>query len=246
MTSSDHHGRDDFVARVVISEPVFERLRILQQFSIACGEFMLVRSSGDLDELIARCPRFECCVLMLQSTTLLNATPVQVSELIRRSRCLRVLAQVEDEDAATMRDLMMLGCFGFLTDSTSLTSLRNVLCAVTRGEMWFPRKLLSQAFHTLLLEQNANGLSRREREILTLLGQELSNKQIAERLFITQETLRWHLRHLYTKTRVQGRDKLIKYANEFTEIAPVISAENGNAQKLSKDASDDFSDAFCD
>jgi hypothetical protein len=45
---------------------------------------------------------------------------------------------------------------------------------------------------------------------------------------------------------VQGRDKLIKYANEFTEIAPVISAENGNAQKLSKDASDDFSDAFCD
>jgi LuxR family maltose regulon positive regulatory protein len=64
-------------------------------------------------------------------------------------------------------------------------------------------------------------LSRRECEILSLLGQGLNNKSIAQRLFITKETLRWHLRNLYGKTRVQGRDKLIRYANELNDVALV-------------------------
>jgi ATP/maltotriose-dependent transcriptional regulator MalT len=54
-----------------------------------------------------------------------------------------------------------------------------------------------------------------------LLGQGLTNKAIAERLFITPETLRWHVRNLYGKTRVQGRDKLIRYANEVGDIGPL-------------------------
>jgi len=240
MRSSDHNLAEDIIARVVISESVFEQLKILQQFSIACREFPVVRSSDELDELIARCWRVECCVLILQSSALLKATPAQVSELLRRTRSLRVLARVEDYRAAPLRHLMMLGCFGFLTDNTTLPMLRKILYALARREMWFPRELLSEGFQALLLQQNANCLSPREREILTLLAQELSNKRIAERLFITQETLRWHLRHLYAKTQVRSRDKLIEYANEFTEIVPDFAAESQNAQRFGKTPTGDL------
>jgi DNA-binding NarL/FixJ family response regulator len=233
MTSPDNGGKD-FIARVVISESVFEQLGVLQQFSIACREFSLVRSSDELDDLIVSCRRVEGCVLILPSAALLKATPSQLSELLRRTQSPRVLARLDDDRAATVRDLMMLGCFGFLTDNTTLPQLRNILCTVARGEMWVPRKLLSEAFQGLLLEQNANCLSRREREILTLLAQELSNKQISERLFITQETLRWHLRHLYTKTRVRGRDKLIEYANEFAEAARTSRPKAGMRGDLAR------------
>jgi DNA-binding NarL/FixJ family response regulator len=241
MTWSDDNQGEGIIARVVISESVYEQLGFLHQFSVACREFPLVRSSDELDDLIARCRSIECCILILQSSALLQAAPTQVTELLRRTRSLRVLARIDDDRVATMRYLLMLGCFGFLTDNITLSLLRNILCTVARGEMWFPRKLLCEGFQTLLLEQDANCLSRREREILTLLAQELSNKQMAERLFITQETLRWHLRHLYAKTRLRGRDKLIAYANEFADIAPDFTSEGRNApQRTSKTPAADF------
>jgi DNA-binding NarL/FixJ family response regulator len=170
---------------------------------------------------MACCRRFQVCVLIVESAVLLKATPVQVGELLRRGSSLRVLARVEGEEAAQLKDLIMLGCFGFLTDDTTLPSLKKILDAIGCGEMWVPRSLLSQIFQAELVEHNFSRLSRRESEILSLLGQGLTNKFIAERLFISQETLRWHLRNLYGKTRVQGRDKLIRYANDLNDIALV-------------------------
>jgi len=48
-------------------------------------------------------------------------------------------------------------------------------------------------------------LSRREQEILELLAQGCSNKDIAGKLFISIETVTWHLRHIYSKLHVRSR-----------------------------------------
>jgi DNA-binding NarL/FixJ family response regulator len=223
MTGSDQGGPEDSVS-VIVDESLFQRLKVLQQFWAACEEFVFVRSSGDLNDLLAACPNSQCCILIVESSALLKSTPAQVCELMRRARSLRVVVRVDNDEIPKLGDLMMSGCSGFITDDTTLPRLRKILGAVTCGEMWFPRRVLSQAFQALVIEQNCNSLSRREREILTLLGQGLSNKQMAERLFISQETLRWHLRNLYAKTRVQGREKLVKYANEFNDAAPRAAA----------------------
>jgi DNA-binding NarL/FixJ family response regulator len=49
------------------------------------------------------------------------------------------------------------------------------------------------------------GLSRRETEVLTSLAKGSSNKEIAEELSITVETVRWHLKQIYDKLHVHGR-----------------------------------------
>jgi DNA-binding NarL/FixJ family response regulator len=48
-------------------------------------------------------------------------------------------------------------------------------------------------------------LSRREQEILELLSQGCANKEIADKLSISIETVTWHLRHIYTKLHVRSR-----------------------------------------
>ena len=48
-------------------------------------------------------------------------------------------------------------------------------------------------------------LSAREREVLELVVHGLTNKEIADRLKITAEAIRWHLKHIYTKLRVHSR-----------------------------------------
>jgi len=52
---------------------------------------------------------------------------------------------------------------------------------------------------------DAAGLSRREIEVLRCLSKGLSNKEIADELHITAETVRWHLKHIYDKFHVHGR-----------------------------------------
>ena len=48
-------------------------------------------------------------------------------------------------------------------------------------------------------------LSRREQEVLELLSQGAANKEIADKLSISVETVTWHLRHIYAKLHVRSR-----------------------------------------
>ncbi|HSE99043.1 MAG TPA: response regulator transcription factor [Blastocatellia bacterium] len=55
-------------------------------------------------------------------------------------------------------------------------------------------------------------LTRREREVVTLVAEGLTNKEIAERLSISQATVRTHLTSIFLKLGIQNRSRLIVYA----------------------------------
>jgi DNA-binding NarL/FixJ family response regulator len=56
----------------------------------------------------------------------------------------------------------------------------------------------------------SDGLTQRESEILALLSEGLSNKEIADRVKISYDTVRAHLRHIYEKLHVRGRTEAVK------------------------------------
>jgi len=56
----------------------------------------------------------------------------------------------------------------------------------------------------------ADGLTTRESEILALLSEGLSNKEIADSVEISYDTVRAHLRHIYEKLHVRGRTEAVK------------------------------------
>ena len=223
------HGGPERAFDVVVSETLYGNLKVLQQFSTACKEFRILRYPGDLADQIDFCRDSGASVLVVDSAPMLNRPLDSPNELLHGGCSPRVVTRAESDEPELLRKLLLHGYRGFFTDDASVALLEKIFSAVGRGELWFPRNLLSQVMEALVFEQSGSGLSRREREILGLLGQQLSNKQIAERLFISQETLRWHLRNLYAKTRVQGRDKLIKYANELHGIATTPSLEEEKA-----------------
>jgi DNA-binding NarL/FixJ family response regulator len=55
-------------------------------------------------------------------------------------------------------------------------------------------------------------LSEREREVIALIGKGLKNKQIAERLYLSETTVRHHLTSIYNKLEVSDRLELLIYA----------------------------------
>ena len=63
------------------------------------------------------------------------------------------------------------------------------------------------------------GLSKREYEILQLIGQGLSNQEIATRLFLSESTIKKHVSNLFLKLDVQRRTEAVKRAKELEILA---------------------------
>ena len=76
--------------------------------------------------------------------------------------------------------------------------------AVLADELWVDRRTLSRIVQNMLHGIRC-GLTPREIEIYGLLAEGLRNCQIAERLFISVNTVRWHLRSIYSKLGTHDR-----------------------------------------
>jgi DNA-binding NarL/FixJ family response regulator len=118
---------------------------------------------------------------------------------------------------ATSYALLRMGVKGLLTYSEAREQLVHALPLVASGGFWVPRELLSRFVDTILngmrgrrpqAEANTE-LSRREREVLDGLLENLANKEIASRLNISERTVKFHVSNLLAKFNVRRRADLI-------------------------------------
>jgi two-component system, NarL family, nitrate/nitrite response regulator NarL len=101
-----------------------------------------------------------------------------------------------------------VGCAGFVSKERSVTDLANAIRAAVNGAAVFPADLLA-----MVARRNNTGggnslgeLTPREREVLDLLAQGRSTDEIQARLFLSQHTVRNHVRNVLNK--LQARTKL--------------------------------------
>jgi DNA-binding NarL/FixJ family response regulator len=112
------------------------------------------------------------------------------------------------------------GACGLVMKSQAASSLLMAVKKVHRGEVWFDRaftaKLLNDAKKRNLALDDAEAsmqtLTRREREIITLIAQGLVNKDIAKQLLITEKTVRNSLTVIYSKLSCSNRLELALFA----------------------------------
>jgi len=102
------------------------------------------------------------------------------------------------------------GARGFVWKTCEPATLEKALKLVAKGEIWASHQVLSRLIGKFMRWQdpehdNLVKLTRREREILTLLAQGCRNKEIAGILAVSENTIRAHLVKLYRKIRVTDR-----------------------------------------
>jgi DNA-binding NarL/FixJ family response regulator len=230
------------IATIFVEERTFQTLACIQELAVTDERCVIIRCRGSVNSLIACARQFDSCIIIVEASAFLNGSDAELRDLARWGSEIRILARVEDQDPPTLEKLILAGCFGFITGETSRTSLRELLEAVHNGEMWVDRALLSRVFQQVLLSQTTSELSTRECEILALLGEELTNKTIGERLYISQETLRWHLRNLYSKTHIPGRGELVRYAKQLRQsnrLPPCAPPQRSRAPRCGRDPAAD-------
>lgn len=124
-----------------------------------------------------------------------------------------VLAEKFGESAAF--SLLRTGVRGLLTYAELAGQLERAVEAVAQGRYWVPRALLGQFVNSVLHASAKRpaaepaDLSRREREVMDALLENLSNKEIAARLNISERTVKFHVSRILSKFHVQRRADLI-------------------------------------
>lgn len=156
-------------------------------------------------------------VLMDIAMPLLNG--LEATRQIRRnSPCVKVLILSMYENEEYIRQALATGAMGYILKDAAARELLSAIRAVYSGE-----SVLSPAITRLVIEdylrwgdlkqeQLSNGLSPREREVLQLIAEGYTNKQIAEILCIALKTVQAHRSNLMAKLDLHDRAELIKYA----------------------------------
>ncbi|MBI1910553.1 MAG: response regulator transcription factor [Deltaproteobacteria bacterium] len=106
------------------------------------------------------------------------------------------------------------GLKGVLIGNTTPLLLKKAIRTVADGEIWLDKvnvKNLLTGLHALK-NNNRAPLSEREWEVVSLVGQGFRNKEIAEKLCISEPTVKTHLQRIFQKLDIQNRPQLITYA----------------------------------
>lgn len=101
------------------------------------------------------------------------------------------------------------GAVGYLLKDVSATQLSDTIRRVHGGEVFIQPAIASRVLRELVRPQGSplDTLSEREREVLVLLAQGVSNREIAEKLFITEGTVKNHVSSILTKLHAENRTR---------------------------------------
>jgi DNA-binding NarL/FixJ family response regulator len=144
-------------------------------------------------------------VLLADPSLLESPSTINVRHLTAHN-CLKVLVISEQtESEAFIEYCLRAGCAGVLRGDEPDELCRKAIRAVANGEIWAPRRLLSRLIREAFAVKDSQRLTPRESEIFDLLNRGHSNREIASGLKITKETVRWHLRNVYSKLGVGVR-----------------------------------------
>jgi DNA-binding NarL/FixJ family response regulator len=137
-----------------------------------------------------------------------------------------IILSTYDEDEY-VRNALRLGAAGYLLKDISPTELIASIRALKSGAVQISPQIVAKLMQSLLAEEPSpvreiaerlewfGSLTRREREIFTLIATGYDNAQISAQLRIAEHTVRNHVSMIYSKLDVQDRFQIIQLANKI-------------------------------
>ncbi len=190
----------------------FQRLLANCRFHLVCRQLESTLAP-DLRSL----PVPRASVFVVDAFAAPQASSALISNIFERYPASRLLVVNQKFKESDIYALLRMGVKGLLTYEEAREQLPRALPLVVAGGFWVPRTVLSRFVDSILSglrgrrlkTDTATELSRREQEVLEGLLENLANKEVANKLNISERTVKFHVSNLLAKFGVRRRADLI-------------------------------------
>jgi DNA-binding NarL/FixJ family response regulator len=138
-----------------------------------------------------------------------------IAQLVAQSPDTKVLVLTSFPDDDKLLAAVQAGAAGYMLKDVAPAELANAIRAVARGEAALSSQPAARLMHDYARRGSHSGtdlLTAREREVLSLVGRGLANKQIARQLSIAEKTVKTHVSHVLGKLGLGDRTQAALYA----------------------------------
>jgi two-component system nitrate/nitrite response regulator NarL len=148
-----------------------------------------------------------------------------ISRLLEACNQSKIILLTTTDDYQTCSQAIQRGVLGVVAKTKSPQTLLKAIRKVHSGEVWIERTMMADLVNDISLahrlpdieseSEHIDQLTKRERQVIELIGQGLKNKQIAIRLCISEVTVRHHLTSIFNKLGVSDRLELLVFAQRY-------------------------------
>lgn len=128
----------------------------------------------------------------------------------------RIIALTNHQETSYVKKMMRNGASGYLLKNAGPETLLEAIGKVMDNEQYIDKAVEASMLSEMIMGKKTKGpgvmLTRREQEVLALVAQEMSNQEIADRLFISLRTVETHRFNLMQKLEVKNAAGLVKEA----------------------------------
>ena len=158
-------------------------------------------------------------VVVLDSITPVLAEDGVIRKLHRLNSSARVVMVGMEPDEAVFLRVVQAGAVGYVLKDASALEVSRTIRAVAAGEAVCPAALSRALFQWVVRHKpaipslhikNSLGLSRREQELAGLIQQGLTNKEMASRLNLSEQTVKNHVHHMLRKLGAPDRLAIVE------------------------------------
>ncbi len=147
-----------------------------------------------------------------------DANRTTVTQLLRLAPTTKLVVLNADSEGLNVVECVRLGFVGFILKDAGLDDVMNTIRTVLEGKSVIPAAITIRLCRQLYDEQRSNGhllaagsasITSRERQVMALVVEGLTNKEIADRLNVATHTVKSHLHNLLQKFKLRKRVDLV-------------------------------------
>jgi DNA-binding NarL/FixJ family response regulator len=148
---------------------------------------------------------------------------IEATKMIRRlAPGTKIIGVSMHNQPSFAKKMMRNGAMGYVTKSSNKNEMYEAIRSVMRGEKFICAEIQRNITNQVLMDDDDNKLSRlteREIEIIKLIKDGCTNKEIAEKLFLSPRTVETHRARILKKLELKNSLSLVKYINDsFMDI----------------------------
>ncbi len=211
-------------ARIIIVDDNYDHLSGIKELIEIESDFDVVATATSASVAISLIKKYRPEIVLMDINMPEKDGLTAIAEIEKLDLGVRTIALTGYDDPDLIFRAMKIGAKGYILKTMASAQLIYAIDEVASGKIYLPATLSSRFFEyfqksfkeetqTVNDEENLlNYLTQREEEVLDLLTQGITYKGVAQKLFISETTVKTHVNNIFQKLQVNDRTQAVLYA----------------------------------